>query len=156
MSHPCFTDLVSTQDSILMILRNYVPLGGTGFETARSHVQSPQVCGSWVTALPELTSHTIGPLAECLRSALSTLALSITAYRSRTDMLDSISTQYEHSLHLLAQSLAETKGAYRNELVAVVMCLALVEVGPLASQRSQPRDFLSRKRKSILEDVLTI
>ena len=143
MPHLGFTGLFTTQDSVLMILRNYVPLGGTGFGIARSQVQSPQVCGSWVTALPELTIHTTGPLAECLRSALSTLTLSITAYRSRTDMLDSIYTQYEHSLHLLAQTLAATRDAYHNELVAVVMCLALVEVGLLGSQRSQPQGFFT-------------
>ncbi|KAM0146069.1 hypothetical protein ACHAQE_010931 [Botrytis cinerea] len=128
LSHLCSTGLDTAQDIILVILRNYVPLDGTGFETPTSLVQSPRVCGSWVTALPELTIDTIGPLAECLQSATNALALSITAYRSSTNMVDSISTQYEHSLHLLAQNLAVVNSVYRNELVAAVMCLALVEV----------------------------
>ncbi|KAF5867755.1 putative c6 finger domain-containing protein [Botrytis fragariae] len=128
MSHLCLTGLDTTQDIILVILHNFVPLDETGFETPTSLVQSPRVCGSWVTALPELTIDTIGPLAECLQSASSALALSITAYRRSINMVDSISVQYEKSLHLLAQNLAVCKSFYRNELVATVMCLALVEV----------------------------
>lgn len=111
-----------------MVLRNYVPTNETGFETATSLVRSPLVCGSWVIALPELTIHTTGPFAECLHSALGALALSITAYRTSKDMLYLISTQYEHSLQLLAHNLAVTGKVYRNELVAAAMCLALVEV----------------------------
>lgn len=80
-------------------------------------------------ALPELTLHTTGPFAECLHSALGALALSITAYRTRNrSLLRLISTEYEHSLHLLAHNMTVTGDAYRNELVAAVMCLALVEV----------------------------
>ncbi|KAF7915559.1 uncharacterized protein EAE97_012198 [Botrytis byssoidea] len=128
MSHQRLTGLDTTQEIIFIILRDFVPLDGTGFETPTSLAQSPRVCGSWVTALPELSIDTIGPLAECLQSASSALALSITAYRSITNMVNFISIQYEKSLHLLAQNLAVSKGAYRNELVASFMCLALVEV----------------------------
>ncbi|KAH7349166.1 hypothetical protein BKA66DRAFT_447150 [Pyrenochaeta sp. MPI-SDFR-AT-0127] len=120
--------LANTQETVSIILRNYVPTYETGFEAATSLVRSPLVCGTWVMALPELTIHTTGPIAECLHSALGALALSITAYRTSKNMLHLISTQYEHSLHLLSHNLAATGNVYRNELVAAVMCLALVEV----------------------------
>ncbi|KAK6603784.1 C6 zinc finger domain protein [Botrytis cinerea] len=43
LSHLCSTGLDTAQDIILVILRNYVPLDGTGFETPTSLVQSPRV-----------------------------------------------------------------------------------------------------------------
>jgi hypothetical protein len=79
-------------------------------------------------ALSELTADTAGESAECLHAAVSALALSITANRTGKNMLQLISTRYEHSLHLLAQDLVDTGNVYRNRLVAAVMCLALTEV----------------------------
>ena len=86
------------------------------------------MCGSWVAALPELIADTAGESVECLQSAVKALALSITAHRTGKNMLQIISTRYEHSLQLLAQDLVAAGHMYRNRLVAAVMCLALTEV----------------------------
>jgi hypothetical protein len=79
-------------------------------------------------ALPELIIDTNGFFSECLYSAVTALALSITAYRTRENLLGLVSAQYEHSLRLLGLSLEVAGNTFRSEIVAAVMCLALVEV----------------------------
>jgi hypothetical protein len=63
-----------------------------------------------------------------LQSAVGALALSITAFRNRENLLYAIVAQYEESLRLLADSLAMAGDTCDNKLVAAVMCLALTEV----------------------------
>ncbi|XPS80892.1 hypothetical protein M3J09_012837 [Ascochyta lentis] len=119
--------LINTREMVSLILSHYVPSGETGFGVGDSYTCCPRICGSWVTALPELTCNNTGPFFECLQSAINTLASSIIAYRSRKDLVQSTSTQYEHSIRHLMQSLAAAGSVYKNELVAAVMCLALSE-----------------------------
>ena len=123
-----FDGLTNTQEMVYWIIHNYVPLEEieSGFPT--SYLCSPRICGSWVTALPELTTDTTGQFAECLHSAVSTLALSIISHLSQENLLQVASTQYESSIQHLTHSLAVAGDVYRNELVAAVMCLALSEV----------------------------
>jgi hypothetical protein len=122
--------LGNAQDMVSLIVHNYVPSVENRVEASNCYIRSPQICGSWVMALPELTVNTTGPLAECLYSAMSTLALSIAAYRSHKNLLQLISTRYEQSLRLLAQNIVVSGGLYKNELLAAIMCLALLEVKP--------------------------
>jgi hypothetical protein len=122
--------LATIQDKVSLILCNFIPLHELGCATNDLSEQSPRFCGSWVTALPQLTIDTNDPFSECLHSAVSALALAITAYQTRENLLDIVSTEYEHSLRLLGQRLAVAGNTYRSKLVAAVMCLALVEVRP--------------------------
>lgn len=112
---------------VSLILRNFAPLGETESGVGNSYLYSPRICGSWVTALPELTTDVTRHFAGCLDSAVSTLALSITAHRSQEDLFQVASIQYESSIHHLVRNLAVAGNIYRNELVAAVMCLALSE-----------------------------
>ena len=120
--------LATIQERVSLILCNFIPLHELGCESLDLLEQSPRFCGSWVTALPELIIGANGPFSECLYSAVTALALSITAYRTREKLLGLVSTQYEHSLRLLGLSLEVAGNTFRCELVAAVMCLALVEV----------------------------
>lgn len=83
-------------------------------------------------ALPELTVSATGALGECLYSAMNALALSITAYKTGRNLLQHIASRYEHTLRLLRKDLQLAGSVYRNEQVAAVMCLALLEVENLA------------------------
>lgn len=120
--------LATIQDKVALILRNFIPLHELEFNSADATEQCSRFCGSWAKALPELTADMTGPFAQCLDSAVSALALSITAYRNRQNLLDAIVAQYEESLHLLGQSLAAAGNTCNSKIVAAVMCLALTEV----------------------------
>lgn len=121
---------INIHDMVSLIIRNYVPLEEAASGAANPDLCSPRICGSWVTALPELIPSATGQFTECLCSAVSTLALSITAHQSQEDMYRLASAQYEISIRHLVHNLAMVKDVYRNELVAAVMCLALSEVSP--------------------------
>lgn len=131
---------------VALILRTYNPLEDTGTGAANSHLCSARICGSWVTALPELTTSVSRNFAGCLDSAVSTLALSIIAHRSREDLFQVSSTQYENSIHHLVHDLAVTGNVYSNELVAAVMCLALSEVSPLNYNSLGHKALLAHQR----------
>jgi hypothetical protein len=115
---------------VSLIIRNYVPHEEAASGVANSCFCSPQICGSWVTALPELTTSATGQFAECLCSAVSTLALSIIAHQAQEDLFQVASAQYEISIRHLVHNLAMVGDLYRNELLAAIMCLALSEVSP--------------------------
>lgn len=116
--------LTNIQEMVDLTLRTYVPL------EELDSLCSPRICGSWVAALPELTTNVSREFAGCLDSAVSTLALSIIAHRSQEDLFQVALARYENSIRYLVDSLAEVGDSYRNELVAAVMCLALSEVSP--------------------------
>ncbi|KAH8200994.1 hypothetical protein TruAng_004853 [Truncatella angustata] len=116
------------QEKIFLILRNYVPYSELQHDIANAIPNSPRVCGSWATALPELTRGATGALGECLDSAINVLALSITAYRTGKEMFRPISSGYEHTLRLLRRDLQQAGRVYKSEQIATVMCLTLLEV----------------------------
>lgn len=122
--------LSNIHEMVSLIIRNYVPLDEAASGVANFYLCSPRICGSWVTALPELTTSITGQFAECLRSAISTLALSIVAHQSQEDLVQVASAQYETSIRHLVHNLAMVGGLHKNELLAAVMCLALSEVSP--------------------------
>jgi len=116
------------REKVSLILRNFIPVQELPCNPTHVSEQCSWFCGSWAKALPELTADMAGPYSQCLYSAVSALALAITAYRDRRDCLNAVVAQYEDSLRLLGESLAVVGDAYRSELVAAVMCLALTEV----------------------------
>ncbi|KAH7030459.1 hypothetical protein B0J12DRAFT_583364, partial [Macrophomina phaseolina] len=116
-----------SQDTALLILRNYLPYSELQRDITNSNPQSPRICGSRIMALPELTVSATGALGECLYSAMNALALSITAYKTGRNLLQHIASRYEHTLRLLRKDLQLAGSVYRNEQVAAVMCLALLE-----------------------------
>jgi len=116
------------REKVSLILRNFIPVQELPCNATHASEQCSWFCGSWAKALPELTADMTGPYSQCLYSAVSALALAITAYRDRRDCLNAVVAQYEDSLRLLGESLAVVGDAYRSELVAAVMCLALTEV----------------------------
>ncbi|KAF2829585.1 hypothetical protein CC86DRAFT_437423 [Ophiobolus disseminans] len=120
--------LSTVQEKVSVILRNFIPIQELEHDAADTCERCSRFCGSWALALPELTADTNGPFSQCLHSAVSALALSITAYRNGENLLDAIVAQYEESLRLLGHSLAVVGDTYRSKLVAAVMCLALTEV----------------------------
>jgi hypothetical protein len=131
--------LTMLHEMVSLIICNYVPLEEAASGVANSYLCSPRICGSWVTALPELITSATGQFAECLCSAVSTLALSIVAYHSQEDSIQVASAQYEISIRHLVHNLAMVGDRHRNELLAAVMCLALSEVSP-----SEPAVLLCR------------
>lgn len=116
------------QETISLILRNFVPHCEVGRDITNPIPQSPRICGSWVTALPELSAGLSGPSGECLGSAMNALALSIMANRTGQKLLPCISSCYERTLTMLQDDLRLAGGTYKNEQVATIMCLALLEV----------------------------
>jgi hypothetical protein len=153
--HPFPGGPITIQEKVSLILRNFIPWHEFGCEASDLSEQSPRFCGSWVTALPQLAIDKSDSFSECLHSAVSALALSITAYRTRENLLDLVSTQYEHSLRLLGQNLAVAGNTYRSKLVAAVMCLALVEVGYLVLSCLLDMAATVHQVIRILEDTLT-
>ncbi len=128
LNEPYSPGLSTVQEKVSLILRNFIPKQELACDMADASEQSSRFCGSWALALPELTADMTGPFSQCLHSAVSALALSITAFRNRVDLLDVIVAQYEESLRLLGHSLAVAGDTYQSKLVAAVMCLALTEV----------------------------
>jgi hypothetical protein len=116
------------QYKVAFILRNFIPTDELRFAPADAIERCSQFCGAWALALPELTAELTDPFAQCLHSAVSVLALSISARQSRERFLDAIVSQYEESLRLLSGSLAVAGDICNGKLVAAVMCLALTEV----------------------------
>lgn len=118
----------NVQETISLILRNFVPHCEVGRDITNAIPQSPRICGSWVTALPELSAGLKGSSGECLGSAMNALALSIMANRTGQKLLPCISSCYERTLTMLQHDLRLAGGTYKNEQVATIMCLALLEV----------------------------
>jgi hypothetical protein len=115
-------------DKVQLILHNYVPRSELQHGVTNSNLHSPRICGAWVRALPELTVSATGAPNECLALAINALALSITALRTGRNLLQPISSQYEHTLSLLQRDLQMTGHVYKAERVAAMMCLTLLEV----------------------------
>ena len=127
--HPAYASSPGTlHDNIQLILNNYVPRSELQRGITNSNLHSPRICGSWVTALPELTFGATGAPGGCLDSAINALALSITACRTGRKLLQPISSYYAYTLRLLQRDLRMAGSAYQTERVAAAMCLALLEV----------------------------
>jgi hypothetical protein len=126
-------DPATIQEKVSLILRHFIPIQELGCDAADGTGQCSWFCGSWAKALPELTADISCPFSQCLYSAVSALALSITANRDHEDRLDAIVVQYEDSLRLLGNNLAVAGDTYQSKLVAAVMCLALTEVNSSVS-----------------------
>jgi len=124
--YPCLTD--PWEKTISLIIRNYVPYKEVSADITDIVPQSPRICGSWVTALPELAAASSGKLGECLTSAMNALAFSITSYMTGEQLTRPISLSYGHALQLLQDNLRSTGGSYKAEQAAAVMCIALLEV----------------------------
>ncbi|KAF4964021.1 hypothetical protein FSARC_8019 [Fusarium sarcochroum] len=123
--YPFLTD--PWENTISLIIRNYVPDREASADITDIVPQSPRICGSWVTALPDLAAGSSGRLGECLTSAMNALALSITSYRTGTRLNQPISLSYGHALRLLQHNLYSSKSCYKAEQAAAVMCVALLE-----------------------------
>ncbi|KAG7409819.1 Uncharacterized protein Forpe1208_v010831 [Fusarium oxysporum f. sp. rapae] len=128
-AHPIYPSLSDPlQSRISLIVRNYVPYSEISGDVTNVVPQSPRICGSWVTALPELAAGAIGTLRESLNSAMNALALSIMSYRTGGRLVQPISLAYGETLRLLQRDLRRSGSCYGIERAAAVMCLALVEV----------------------------
>ncbi|RFN54349.1 c6 zinc finger domain protein [Fusarium flagelliforme] len=132
--YPCLTD--PWEKTIALIIRNYVPYREVSADITDIVPQSPRICGSWVTALPELAAGSSGKLGECLTSAMNALAFSITSYMTGEQLTRPISLSYGHALQLLQDNLRYTGGSYKAEQAAAVMCIALLEVSTPTSPNS--------------------
>ncbi|EXM12733.1 hypothetical protein FOTG_18783 [Fusarium oxysporum f. sp. vasinfectum 25433] len=124
--YPALSDPL--QSRISLIVRNYVPYSEISGDVTNAVPQSPRICGSWVTALPELATGATDTLRESLNSAMNALALSIMSYRTGGRLVQPISLAYGETLRLLQRDLQRSGTCYRIERAAAVMCLALVEV----------------------------
>lgn len=133
----------SLQENISLILRSFVPHCEVGRDITNPIPQSPRICGSWVTALPELSAASSGPSGECLGSAMNALALAIMANRTGQKLLPCISSCYERTLTMLQHDLRLAGGTYKNEQVATIMCLALLEVS-IAFIPAQTPNFVAQ------------
>ncbi|EXL68133.1 hypothetical protein FOPG_15785 [Fusarium oxysporum f. sp. conglutinans race 2 54008] len=132
--YPCLTD--PSERTISLIIRNYVPYREVSADLTDIVPQSPRICGSWVSALPELATRSSGRLGECLTTAMSALALSITSYKTGKQLTHPISLSYGHALRLLQHDLHLSKSCYKAEQAAAVMCAALLEVSSPTSANS--------------------
>ena len=142
--YPCLVD--PWEKTISLIIRNYVPYREVSADITDILPQSPRICGSWVTALPELAAESSRRLGECLTSAMNALALSITSYMTGEQLTQPISLSYGHTLQLLQNNLRLSGGSYRAEQAAAVMCIALLEV----RREFMLKDFLNRPNIDLL------